>query len=489
MQQVCSLNARARALGIAHRMTRVELDTFPAIAVLPRSIAEEETARTALLECTGTFSPRVEVWKTSDSFLCVIDISGTEKLLGAPHLLGKKLLQRIKSLGIKASIAVCSNFHAAIAIARGMTSLNQVHVTPRGEEPSALASLPLSVLGISELDLSEQHAETLSLWGVHTLGMLAELPETSLIARIGQEGKRLRLLARGELPHLFRPVEPPFSLIEHMEFDTPVELLDSLLFLIGMMLDQLILRATARIFALASVTVTLFLEGGVLHTQTVRPALPTNFKQLWIKLIHLHLEAHPPQAAILGLTLTAEHGVISKVQLGLFSPQLPEAMRLDVTLARIRAIVGEDHVGRARLRDTQRQDDFSVEAFSVPVASSNTSASSKLKLQSRTTQSSAASQRTSVRQIRPAESIAINLRGKQPEAFCFRGNWYTVEHAYGPWRASGDWWYPTLWSNEQWDVVARPKENNESNLLCCCLLHDLSQNSALNAWSLVALYD
>jgi protein ImuB len=45
---------------------------------------------------------------------------------------------------------------------------------------------------------------------------------------MGQDGKRLRQLARGERPHLFQPVEPPFGLAEKMELDTAVELLESL---------------------------------------------------------------------------------------------------------------------------------------------------------------------------------------------------------------------------------------------------------------------
>ena len=195
--------------------------------------------------------------------------------------------------------------------------------------------------------------------------MLAALPEKELIARMGQEGKRLRLLARGELPHLFQPTEPAFTLEERIELDSPVEVLHSLLFVVGMMLDQLILRAKARVLALASVTVALTLEDKEPHTRAVRPALPTNDKQLWVKLIHLDLEAHPPQAAILSLTLSAEPGSTSKVQLGLFSPQLPEPMRLDVTLARIRAIVGDECVGRAVLTDTHQQKGFRMEPFTV----------------------------------------------------------------------------------------------------------------------------
>lgn len=173
------------------------------------------------------------------------------------------------------------------------------------------------------LDLTEEQAQTFTLWGIHTLGKLSTLPEKQLVSRMGQTSKQLLQLARGEHPHLFQPVEPPFTLEERIELDHPVELLESLLFGVAVMLDQLILRARARIVALATVTITLSLDGGGTHTRTVRPALPGNEKQLWLKLLHLDLEAHPPQAAILAVELHAEPGNTSKVQLGLFSLNSP----------------------------------------------------------------------------------------------------------------------------------------------------------------------
>ena len=60
LEQVCSLNTKARLLGMARGMTRVEVDTFPASAVLARSPKEEAATRAILLECAGAFSPRVE---------------------------------------------------------------------------------------------------------------------------------------------------------------------------------------------------------------------------------------------------------------------------------------------------------------------------------------------------------------------------------------------------------------------------------------------
>jgi protein ImuB len=468
-EQVCSLNDAARALGIALGMTRLEMEMFPTALALLRSRAEEAAARAALLECAEGFSPRVEDQSSDCCFTCVIDIAGTETLFGSPDTLGESLLKKTQALCVQASIAISSNFHASKCLARAYSSgkCAGIRVVPRGMECTALSPLPLTVL-----DLSPEHAETFSMWGITTLGALANLQETELITRLGQPGKTMRQRARGESPHLFRAIETVLVLEERMELDSPVELLDSLLFIMGVMLDQLIVRAQSRILALASITLDLDLEGGTTHTRTVRPALPNNDRKLWLKLIHLDLQAHPPQAAILGLTLSAQPGSTSKVQLGLFSPQVPEPMRLDVTLARIRSIVGEGCAGQVVLKDTHRPEAFRVEPFAVPSSS--------------TLDAKPGTQRIAMRQLRPAETVNVTLRNRQPASFVFRERRYTVERAYGPWSSGGDWWRPTLWSNEQWDLVARADDAaDHATWLCCCLTRDLAHE----LWQVEALYD
>jgi protein ImuB len=462
LQQVCSLTRKARVLGLVRGMTQLEVETFPAVTVLQRSSKKEAATKAVLLECAGGFSPRIEDKCEDGAFLCVIDIAGTESLFGLPESLAWNLLTRVRSLGVTACIAVSHNFHSAISLAKGL-SPTPVKVVTMGEEAEALASLPLTVL-----DTAQDRIDTFGLWGIHTLGMLAALPEKELIARMGQEGRRLRQMARGELPHLFQPVEPAFNLEEHMELDSPVELLDALLFVVNVMIEQLILRAKARVLALASVSITLKLEGGATYTRTVRPSLPTNEKQIWIKLLHLDLETHPPQAAILALTLKAEPGSTSKVQLGLFSPQLPEPSRLDVTLARIRGIVGEENVGRPVLKDTYQLEGFSMEPFTVPSVPPSVLP---------TRQS-----RSAMRKLRPADPITVTVQGQRPKAFYFRQKHYVVEHTYGPWLISGDWWQPSLWGFEQWDLIARAED---STLLCCCLMRDRIED----CWKMAGLYD
>jgi protein ImuB len=475
-QQVCSLNKFARSLGVVTGMSRTEMDSFPSVALLKRSLAEEQSSRAALLECAGKFSPRLEEKSSEQAFICVLDIAGTEKLFGDPQTLALRAQEAFTAMEVSGSIAVSANFETAVCLAKGSSGRKVPIVICAGAERQALSPLPLSVLGISA-----EYAETFEEWGVSTLGVLAMLPEKDLIARLGQHGKRLRLLARGEAPHLLQPIEPVRALEEQIELEMPVEILDSLLFGVSLMLEQLLTRARERIVSLAVVISELGLEGGGVHTRLVRPALPSNDKQLWLKLLHLDWIAHPPPAAVISMKLKAETGVTGKVQLGLFSPQLPEPGRLDVTLARIRAVVGEERSGSVELKDTHEPDGFRMKEFSVAGTGPPNWVEPQLPA-------------AVMRRLRPPERISVTLRNRRPHIFYFHGVAYQAESSYGPWRCAGGWWSQSQWSMEEWDVVARRRNKNfgecqppahRDGLLCCCITRDVIRDQ----WLIEALYD
>jgi protein ImuB len=425
-------------------------------------VLEEATARGALFQCAADFSPLVEDRSAEQEFLCVIDISGTEKLFGQPAHLAGTLSEQVRGLGFTASIAVSSNFEAAICLARGI-SKRTITITGVGTEAIALAPLPITVPA-----LPKHIAETLASWGIHTLGMLATLSEEALISRLGQTAKRLSLLARGEMPHHFVPIEAAFTLAEHIELDTAAELLESLLVVMSVMLEQVIQRAASRILALASITVTLQLEGSRTHVRTIRPPLPSTDRKLWLKLIRLDLEAYPPDKPITAITVAAETGSLNKVQLGLFSPQLPEPINLDITLRRIKCIVGENSVGCAVLEDKHKPDSFKVVPFDITCRTLRPNQSSTIK--------------TATRKLRPPVSLSIKLNDQRPSSFLYEKNYFKVEQAYGPWNLSGEWWSAKPWSYEQWDLVCRAPGNR---LLCCCIQHERFRQT----WQLTMLYD
>ena len=252
-------------------MTKVEVETFENVMVL-ETVAEDGKLPFAsiLLECAGAFSPRIEDQSIDGLFVCVVDVAGTEALFGPPLMLAKQMRQRIRSVGIVAAITISANLYAAVCLARGLSSGVPLRVVPRGEEAKALAPLPVKVL-----DTTATQAETFLAWGIRSVAAVAALPERSLIARLGQDAKRLLQLAQGRHPHLLQPIDIPFVLEEQAELDSPLDDLESLLFGLSTMLEQLIVRARSRVLALASVTITLRLDGGGSHERSVNPRVPT----------------------------------------------------------------------------------------------------------------------------------------------------------------------------------------------------------------------
>src|SRR5579875_2816101 len=96
-EEVCSLNTKARILGIERGMRRTDVDGFPEAQVLIRSMTMESTARQIILECAGMYSPRIEECSAATYFLCAVDIAGTECLFGPPEKLACQLLEHLRS--------------------------------------------------------------------------------------------------------------------------------------------------------------------------------------------------------------------------------------------------------------------------------------------------------------------------------------------------------------------------------------------------------
>lgn len=482
LEKVFSFNSAAQRLGVERGLSRAELDSFPGLQVYRRSLPEEAHARTVLHELVSNFTPRFQnlsamVDRGISTLLIALEMSGTEKVFGVPEAATRKVLCAVAELGFHARIATSANLLTAVCMARGAG--HKISIVEPGHE-----AVSLSALSLAALAPEERLAETLSLWGIRFAGELANLAETALVARLGEAGRKLRQLARGEYSHLLVPEEPAFSLAEYVEFDSPVDSLDSLMFVLGSMLRHLLQRAAYRSLALASVTATLGLEGALEHVRIVKPALPLFDHALLLKLLQLDLQAHPPGANILTVRLSAEPGARSDVQAGLFTPQLPEPARLEVTLARLAALVGDGHVGRAVLLDTHAPEAFRMERFTVeegglPRKHSHRSAAYA------NTDAISAPERTGIglRRVRPPAKVFVQKEGSSFCTFYMHGTCYTVHRAFGPWRRSGQWWTPEVWSREEWDVEANP--GSSGNRLLCLLAHDLLHDT----WHLEALYD
>lgn len=458
-ERVCSLNQRARKLGALIGMTRLEIEEINGIVSLSRSLNTELAARAVLIESISTFSPRIEETIANSTCGFVLDISGSERLFGPPEAIAKSLHTAIASAGFRASVSISQNFHTARICAEFRHGIN---IVPAEQETHAIASIP-----IASLPLGQLHAETFVLWGIRTLGELAELPEEELISRLGQQAKLWLKLSRGTAEHTFQPIEAKFELKEHIEFETHIEELDSLLFVCANMIDSIISRAMSKTLSLAHLTVKMSLDKQLSYERIVRPALPSSDRNFLLKLLQIEIAAHPPLAAIRSLTLVGEAGQQSKIQLGLFAPQEPEASRLDVTLARLKALVGDERVGSPVLIDSHRSDNFDIHTFTIP----NKAVHPKEK-----------EVRISLRRLRPPRPLLVKLDSHKPSAFREGRDRYEVQAAYGPWNSSGYWWSENKWNLDEWDVRAI---NNLGEVLGCLIIHDHIKDK----WMLEAFYD
>ncbi len=493
---VAAMNEAAAEAGIELGMTKLQAAAYP-VELRPRSTVQEAAAHAALLDCAQAFSPRVE---DTAADTVVLDVAGLDRLFGPPDKLAQDLLQRARELGLQANVAVAANPDAAILAARGFAG---VTVIPPGKQAERLGSLAVDVLQVAPEIL-----ETLDRWGVRNLRALAALPDVAMVERLGQEGPRLQKLARGAVERPLVPAEPPLEFEETMELEYPVALLEPLAFVLGRLLEQLCVRLGARALATNELRVTLILDtaqsedmedrviGRSGHrvidsaysmtrpdgsiTRFIRLPLPMLDGRLFLKLLQLELRAHPPGAPVVKVALAAEPVQPRPGQGGLFLPATPAPDRLELTLARLAGIVGEQKIGTAEVLDTHRPDAFQMKRFapSAPQGLKQSGhreigSSGHLKTDHQITRSHdpAMHPAMALRCFRPPLAVTVEVRDGEPVRIAageIRGE---VASVFGPWRSSGDWWrgeektpriatddHGSNWAKDEWDIAVPGKQ-------------------------------
>lgn len=556
--RVIALNEKGRLLGMELGMTKLQaaifaekaaaadenprissgsnISTSPSssLAVLrQRSLEQETSAHAALLDVAHAFTPRVED-TTSDTLL--LDLAGLERLYGAPAAMANQLAARVTAIGIEANIAIAANPDAAMHAARGFDGTT---IIPPGSEAQRLGVLPLQVL-LDAFEISsqqpasgkssarvrtntrEQLLDTLERWGVRDFRMLALLPEHALSSRLGEAGVQLRRLARGEGRRTLALCEPPSQLEEAMELESAVETIESLSFVLNRLLEQLCTRLEARALAVQELQLRLQLDCKVADEETTtiqeladshnvgsKPifrrnlCLPVSMRdaKVFLKLLQLELAAHPPGAPVTKIWITAQPAPPRLAQRGLFVPLTPDAEKLEITLARISAVVGERRAGIARLLDNHRPESFRLDRFAV--AGDDTKHTSTL-----TTWDghSNAQPPLAMRLFRPPCPLQVYLMNGCPDILAGEKQGSDREElqgkvvwSAGPWRSSGDWWtentkeeqsqsaQSVAWDREEWDIALAHKKDGTNG--CGAALYRIYRDLATGRWFADAGYD
>jgi protein ImuB len=513
LEKVFAVNENASRVGISPGMTKAQAELCSELTLRPRSPLQESATHAALLDCAQSFSPCVEETAADTA---ILDLAGMESLFGTLPEIARNLFRCSADLGIDGNVAVASNPDAAVLAARGFSGVTLI---PSGKEAECLGSLPVEVLSadqsgdqskvstpkkgkekISTLKKNNEMLETIDRWGVRNLRALAALPEIALSERLGQEGLRLQQLARGAASRTLVPIEVPAVFEEAIELEFPIVLLEPLAFLLNRLLDQICARLCARALRTQELRLTLELQNlaGInpeLETsgipsesdeaansqspaqqfvsgrqnrfcRTLRLPLPMLDPKLFLKLLQLDLNAHPPGAPIMKIHLIAEPARPRSAQGGLFLPPSPEPEKLELTLARIAGLVGESRVGSVELLDTHSSESFRMRRFMAKTAPPD---------QLRKTSQPAEEEKSPVaalRMFRPSLRASVTLEnGKPLRVNCSKKKEVhgSVLWKAGPWRSSGDWWERKAWARDEWDIALQ----NRDEVALYRLVHDL----------------
>lgn len=484
LPRVFATNPAARSAGIQIGMTKLQVETYGGVWLRKRSIAAEESAQTGLLDYAGTFSPWVE---STCPGAAILDLAGTEKLLSSQENASRKdgsrknasqkndwrenhsrqngpwqsatrtMAAKAVAIGFDLRIAIAANPDTAFLAARGFSAngFSQNMLISVGEEARRLAPLPVDVLPISP-----EMLEVLDSWGIRTFQSLAALPTVAVVERLGQEGLYLQQLASGQVERPLLTIEPNAEFVESFEFDDPVETLESLFFILNRLLQQLCSKLISNALATHELRLTVELE--VRQIQNGRKEeeqckhewklpVPTQDKNLLFGLVRLQLEKTTFSAPVRRLTVEVVPVKPRVAQGNLFAPPSPEPEKLEITLERIRGVVGSTDadgavcVGSPCLVDTHKPGSFTVQHFS----SAHDGMRDPVDLPP------VAAPMIALRVFRPALETSVELDGEKPHFVRLWHRHRRVLAASGPWSSSGNWWNSSAWTREEWDVALK----------------------------------
>lgn len=516
--RVVAVNDRAADAGLEAGMTKLQAEEHAAACkgvLAMRSPEQEASAQAALLDAACGFSPRVE---DTAPGIVVIDVEGLERIFGPVAKIARDLARRCSEIGMEAQVAVAANPDCAIHAARGFSG---VTVIPEGREAERLATLPVDVLTVTtpkDLPQRTQRTQkdpfkkssassvanppvdpaellnTLESWGVRNLRALAALPEVAVTERLGQAGLLWQRMARGVTNRTLKLIEPAARFEETCELEDPIESLEPLSFLLNRMLEQLCARLAARALATNELKTKLTLEvvedrdiGSSDHrviktnadtmtrspdeqmTRSLRLPVPMLDAKVFLKLLQLDLQAHPPGAPVVKIAIEAMPAEPRRTQHGLFQPSVPEPERLEVTMARIGALIERnpedendcrlpiddcrlkttsdqrpatnDRIGIAEILDTHAPSAFRMKRFGASLGAGNQ------KPETGNQKSVVA-----IRLFRPPMVARVSVRAGKPVRVECEAVTGEITWCAGPWKSSGDWWSDRPWAREEWDV-------------------------------------
>ncbi len=265
---VAAASYEARKFGCHSAMPMaVAKRLCPKAIIVPVHFNRYRAVSAAVFSIFESFTPIVQPLSIDEAFL---DITGTEKLLGDPVTIARKLKVRIKSeTGCTGSVGVAPNKFLA-KLASDLEKPDGLTVIGQHEIDHVLPGLPIEkIWGIGPKTAAKMHG-----LNVRTFGDLRALPIEALTRKFGDEAEHYRRLAFGVDDRPVTPDREAKSIGHEQTFGVDVQQPDEIRTIILEQAEQV--SARLRKHKLTAKSVTVKIRFGNFETVTRRCTLPAS---------------------------------------------------------------------------------------------------------------------------------------------------------------------------------------------------------------------
>jgi protein ImuB len=383
-----------------------------------------------LIEVAKSFSPLIEV---TDHKTVVLSVDALRRYIGPPHQIASEIARRAAERNLTGNIGIANTIDTAVLAARNLPG---VTIIPKGAE-----SKYIGAFRIETLPLDAETYTVLDRWGIRTLGDLSALPDNDISERLGAAAAHLQQLARGAADRPLKPAPIGTSYEERFELEHELTLIEPLLFILSRLLNELCNRLLSHSMATTHMQLRLDLTNQTVHERTLQLPFATRDSKMMLKLLQFDLEAHPPGAPVIAVALSVTPVEPRIIQNGLYTPLAPEPEKLELTLAKIRSMVGGQNAGSPELLNTHRPGAWRMRSAASgqwSVASGQWPVIRK--------------QRIAFRHFSPPLRARVEVDDNRPKRIFSQRVYGKVLQVAGPWRTSGDWWTGNAWDRDEWDI-------------------------------------
>jgi hypothetical protein len=352
---------RGQPLGTAHRLAP---EARFVAADRPAYRARFEQAIAALSQFTPTLEAEAD--PDADRFgQALLGIDGLHLLWGAEPVLARRVVEAAVALlpgrprvgigntrfGAQVAAVIGARGEAAPAATAAPPRVEAIPAGGADAEAAYLAPLPIRLL-----PADDELRERLRVFGLQRIGDLAAISRSAVVARFGEAGGLLHDLGRGRDGRPLRPRRPIERLAARAQLEPAVEEIEPLRFVLRRLCGALCAQLAARGAGAGRAVLELELEDAPgLRLEQSLPE-PSAAADLLERLLLDRLSASMPGAPVAAIGLELDRAApAAGQQLGLFTPQLARAARLDWQLAGLALRYGADRLWRARVLDPEAQ--------------------------------------------------------------------------------------------------------------------------------------